>query len=44
LYSNTQPAINDLLPKVIKPIEIMNNPRQLYEDFKKVQVKNIGEL
>lgn len=44
LCTATQPSINGLLPVGIKPIEIMDNPRQLYEDFKKVKVENVGEL
>jgi len=44
LCTATQPSINDLLPKGIKPIEIMDNPKQLYKDFKKVRVEKKGEL
>lgn len=44
LCTATQPSINELLPSSINPIEIMNNPRQLYEDFKKVKVVKRGEL
>lgn len=44
LCTATQPAINELLPASIKLIEIMDNPRQLYEDFKKVKVLKKGEL
>jgi CRISPR-associated helicase Cas3/CRISPR-associated endonuclease Cas3-HD len=46
LCTATQPSIkeNKLLSPSINPIEIMDNPRQLYEDFKKVKVVKKGEL
>ena len=44
LCTATQPSINEFLPQPIRPIEIMDNPRQLYLDFKKVKVMNIGKL
>lgn len=44
LCTATQPSINELLPPSVKPIEIMDNPRQLYEDFRKVSVVKKGEL
>jgi CRISPR-associated helicase Cas3/CRISPR-associated endonuclease Cas3-HD len=44
LCTATQPAINNLLPKSMKPTEIMENPKQLYNDFKKVQVVMKGDL
>lgn len=44
LCTATQPAIDGLLPSSVKPIEIMDSPRQLYNDFKKVKVINKGEL
>lgn len=44
LCTATQPSINGLLPESIQPIEIMDNPSQLYEDFKKVKVTNKGEM
>lgn len=44
LCTATQPAINQFLSKSVNLIEIMENPTQLYEDFKKVKVTNIGEL
>lgn len=46
LCTATQPSIkeNSLLPSSIKPIEIMDDPRQLYQDFKKVKVVKKGEL
>ncbi|MGD9677395.1 MAG: CRISPR-associated helicase Cas3' [Vulcanibacillus sp.] len=44
LCTATQPSINELLPQSIKPIEIMENPKQLYIDFKKVKVVMKGEM
>ena len=46
LCTATQPSIkeNYLLPKEIISIEIMENPKQLYEDFRKINIVNIGEL
>ena len=44
LCTATQPSINQLLPESIKPIEIMQDPKQLYEDFKKVTVSKKGEM
>ena len=44
LCTATQPSINELLPPSVKPIEIMDNPRQLYDDFKKVKVEKKGEM
>lgn len=44
LCTATQPSINQLLPESIKPIEIMQEPKQLYEDFKKVSVRKRGEM
>jgi CRISPR-associated helicase Cas3/CRISPR-associated endonuclease Cas3-HD len=44
LCTATQPSINELLPPSVKPIEIMDNPKQLYDDFKKVKVVNKGEM
>jgi CRISPR-associated helicase Cas3/CRISPR-associated endonuclease Cas3-HD len=43
LCTATQPSINELLPKNIKPVEIIENPKQLYVDFKKVKVYKVGE-
>lgn len=42
LCTATQPKINELLPSYVSPIEIMENPRQLYSDFKKVNVSKKG--
>lgn len=44
LCTATQPSINDLLPSSIKPVEIMDNPKQLYDEFKKVKVVKRGEM
>jgi CRISPR-associated helicase Cas3/CRISPR-associated endonuclease Cas3-HD len=44
LCTATQPSINHLLPESVKPIEIMNDPRQLYKDFKKVLVSKKNEM
>ncbi|SKA27890.1 CRISPR-associated helicase, Cas3 family, partial [Carboxydocella sporoproducens DSM 16521] len=44
LCTATQPAINKLLPPEIKPLEIMDKPEELYKAFKRVQVKDIGEI
>jgi len=44
LCTATQPSINELLPEGIQPQEIVDNPRQLYTDFKKVKVSNLGKL
>jgi CRISPR-associated helicase Cas3 len=44
LCTATQPSINQLLPESIKPIEIMQDPKRLYEDFKKVTVSKKGEM
>lgn len=38
LCTATQPDIEKLLPKTVKPIEIINDPAGLYETFKRVQV------
>jgi len=40
----TQPSINKLLPSSIQPMEMMNNPRQLYNEFKKVEIIKKGEM
>ncbi|HCC07111.1 MAG TPA: CRISPR-associated helicase Cas3' [Clostridiales bacterium] len=44
LCTATQPSINELLPVSVIPIEIMDNPRQLYDEFKKVRVIVKGDL
>jgi CRISPR-associated endonuclease/helicase Cas3/CRISPR-associated endonuclease Cas3-HD len=40
----TQPKLSGLLDEAIKPIEMINSPRELYEVFRRVQVSNIGTL
>lgn len=40
----TQPAINHLLPGNLKPVEIMADPRQLQQIFKRVQVVYRGYM
>ncbi len=44
LCTATQPSINELLPPSIKLLEIMEDPKKLYSDFKKVKVINKGEM
>lgn len=44
LCTATQPSINEMFPDTLKPFEIMENPYELYNDFKKVDVINRGEL
>ncbi|ABO49537.1 CRISPR-associated helicase, Cas3 family [Desulforamulus reducens MI-1] len=44
LCTATQPAINKFLPKEIVPVEIIDNPEELYKAFKRVQVHNIGTV
>lgn len=44
LCTATPPSIDELLPEGIKPQEIIDNPRQLYMAFKKVNVVNFGKL
>jgi len=44
LCTATQPSISKLLPAPVKTVEIMDNPKQLYVDFKKVQVVKKGEM
>lgn len=42
LCTATQPALDDKF-KDIKPIEIMSNPQELFEVFKRVDIENIGK-
>lgn len=44
LCTATQPSINELLPIDVRPLEMMDNPRQLYMDFKKVKVISRGNI
>jgi len=40
----TQPKLSELLDEAIKPLEIMNSPKELYEELRRVHVSNLGEL
>lgn len=40
LCTATQPALRDLLPKGLNPTEIVRNPTELYEAFRRVEVVN----
>ena len=40
----TQPNLNGLLDKSIRPLEIMDSPEKIYETFKRVRVTHIGSL
>lgn len=40
----TQPAIGSILADDITPVELVGDPRKLYEEFKKVTVSNLGEV
>lgn len=44
LCTATQPSVNKFLPKNVKPLEIIECPEQLYEDFKKVKVDKRDEM
>lgn len=44
LCTATQPAIGKLLPEEIRPVEIIDNPLNLYETFKRVQVHYLGSV
>lgn len=44
LCTATQPAIKKLLPAEIKPVEIIDNPSELYATLKRVKVHNIGDI
>ena len=44
LCTATQPAIKSFLPDTITPVEIIDNPRELYNDFKKVIVYRKNEM
>ncbi|MBT8508780.1 CRISPR-associated helicase Cas3 [Methanomicrobiaceae archaeon CYW5] len=40
----TQPKLADLLDENIRPVEIMDSPDSLYEEFRRVSVKSVGLL
>ncbi|AGL03423.1 CRISPR-associated helicase/endonuclease Cas3 [Desulfoscipio gibsoniae] len=44
LCTATQPAIGQLLPNGVKPVEIIGDPDGLYQAFKRVKVCNIGTV
>jgi len=44
LCTATQPAIQKLLPEGVEPIEIVDEPEDLYQNFKRVKVENIGDI
>lgn len=44
LCTATQPAIGKLLPEGIKMTEIINNPADLYETFKRVRLHYLGSI
>ena len=44
LCTATQPALEIFFPEGFKSVEIIDDPKQLYEAFKRVQVHNMGEV
>lgn len=44
LCTATQPKIGDLIDKSLHITEIMSDPQELYKQFKRVQVKQLGRL
>lgn len=44
LCTATQPDINDFLPEDMKPVEIIDNPKELFESFKRVNISYIGSM
>ncbi|RYD05561.1 hypothetical protein N752_09450 [Desulforamulus aquiferis] len=44
LCTATQPNISKLIPEGVKTIEIIDDPAELYQDFKRVSVKNLGTI
>ncbi|MCF8011168.1 MAG: CRISPR-associated helicase Cas3' [Clostridiales bacterium] len=44
LCTATQPAIKKFLPESIAPVEIINEPQNLYKAFKRVKVNNMGQV
>ncbi|WP_410510346.1 CRISPR-associated helicase Cas3' [Methanosarcina hadiensis] len=40
----TQPNLNGLLDKNVKPVEIMRSPQELYEAFRRVHVTDLGDI
>jgi CRISPR-associated helicase Cas3/CRISPR-associated endonuclease Cas3-HD len=44
LCTATQPAINELIPGKLKPVEIMEDPAELQKKFKRVRVHYRGKM
>lgn len=44
LCTATQPVLTSYLPKGIKPVEIVKNPKELYKILNRVTIKNLGSL
>jgi len=44
LCTATQPAIKSLLPASLAPVEIMDDPSELYDHFKRVHVQSFGQV
>lgn len=40
----TQPKLGELLDESIRPVEIMRSPEELYEAFRRVYVRYLGEI
>ncbi|QSZ68075.1 CRISPR-associated helicase Cas3' [Methanofollis aquaemaris] len=40
----TQPKLGELLDERLNPVEITDSPEELYEAFRRVQVRNLGDL
>lgn len=40
----TQPKLKEILPEYIPSREIMDSPKELYNNFRRVKLSNIGEL
>lgn len=44
LCTATQPSLNEYIPAGLKPDELMENPEELYEKFRRVESKFLGYL
>ena len=40
----TQPKLGELLDESVRPVEIMRSPEELYEAFRRVHVRYLGEM
>jgi len=40
----TQPNLNELLDERVRPVEIMRSPQELYKEFRRVRVTDLGDL